>query len=333
MFKLPARIVERTCIFAAFLGGLSHAEALLAAPAKSKVIVARDERAINDRNQADAVRVTQLFERSLLAFTGKNSATEAWRELGLAPSDVVAIKVNCNAWTVKLSPHPELVNAITKSLATVISENQIIVYEASTADLKNAGFTPNRSDKGVRFFGADEGGGFDSEQRLTNIITRTATKIINLASIKAVDGSGIIAKVTGLLASGSSDGFGLSCFFKNHVGSLMKQDRSKCHTDLDFLAEVAARPAIRQKTLLLVADGLRATYRRGVPWYWAGIIMAKDPVAADTVAFQVVNEKRAQEKIHALELPSYLHAAEDKYHLGTCNADGIERVNLEPPAS
>ena len=37
---------------------------------------------------------------------------------------------------------------------------------------------------GIRYFGNDDGGGYHSRQRLTRIVTDTATKIINLASLK-----------------------------------------------------------------------------------------------------------------------------------------------------
>ena len=37
------------------------------------------------------------------------------------------------------------------------------------------------------------------------------------------------------------------------------------------------------------------TYKRGVPWYWGGLILGQDPVAAEWVGYQVINEKREQE--------------------------------------
>jgi hypothetical protein len=324
------RTLLTTALGAALVLALPSGRALGAGEAKSTIVVARDPRAIDERNHADAVRVARMFDRALLTFTGEGTAAEAWKRLGLIATDVVAIKVNCNDWTIRLSPHPELVGALTRSLATVIPENQIIVYERRTADLKNAGFTPNKSPVGVRFFGNDDGGGYDPAQRLTNIVAKTATKIINLASLKAVDGDGVIAKLTNMVVGGSSDGFGLSCFLKNHVGTLVDDDMSKCHTNPDMLAEIASRPAIRDKTMLVVADGLRATYRRGVPWYWAGIILGKDPVAAETVAFQVVNEKRVAEGVAPLALPGHVRTADVTYHLGTSDAARITRIDLAP---
>ena len=274
---------------------------------KSKVIAARNERAVNNRNQCSREEVTLLFANALFALTGRDNAADAWASLGLHPKDVVAIKVNSNTWTIKLSPHQELVYALYKSLNSVIPSNQIIFYERTTSDLESGGFKANKSMEGVRYFGNDDGGGYDSRERLTRIITETSSKIINLASLKCVEGD-----------------FVASLFFKNHIGSLKDVDMPKCHGNLDFLAEVNARPSIRKKTILNLCDGLRGTYRRGVPWYWAGIIMGKDPVASEYAALRVINEKRRQEKMSGLDIPAHLEIAEKKYKLGTCNPGKID---------
>lgn len=296
-------------------GSFSFLKGPLAAsfPGKAKIITARNERAINNRNVCNQKEVTLMFDKALSALTGKSNGAEAWASLGLNAKDVVAIKVNCNTWTIHLSPHQELVHALCQSLNSVIPLNRIIIYERTTSDLESGGFKANKSNAGVRFFGNDEGGGYHPGEKLTRIITDTGTKIINLASLKCVDG-----------------GFAASLFFKNHIGSLRDRDMPKCHGNLDFLAEVNARPSIKEKTLLNICDGLRGTYRRGVPWYWAGIIMGKDPVAAEYTALQVMNQKRRQENISLLEIPAHLKIAENKYKLGTCNPNKIDIHRVLP---
>jgi len=229
----------------------------------------------------------------------------------LKSHDTVAVKINCNTWTVSLLPHPEFLNALFESLGQVIPLNNIIVYERTSGDLRDGGFTINQSKTGVRFFGNDQGGGYDKDEALTRIITDTCTKIINLASFKCVE----------------SD-FGLSLFFKNHIGSLKDEDMPRCHGNPDFLAAVNARPSIRKKTLLLLSDGLRATYKRGIPWYWGGIIMGQDPVASELAAVDAVNEKREQLGIEPLDIPRHLVIAQSTYKLGKLNPAKIEKINL-----
>jgi len=283
----------------------------LPAAAKSKVVLARNPKAVNERNQADGKETARLFDRALLALTGQKTAAAAWKTLGLKPDDVVAVKVNCNTWTIGLSPHPELMAALCSSLQKVVPANQIIVYDNEAAALTASGFILNRSASGVRYTGT-EGDGFDDQQRLTKIVTQTATKIINLASLKCADG--------GLVAS---------LLLKNHIGSLVPEDMPKCHTDADFLAGVCARPSIKDKTILNMVAGLRGTYRRSVPWYWAGIILGTDPLAVEMSAIGVMNEKRALEKVEPLPVPVHVTIAEKKYNLGTTDPAMIEQVKLD----
>lgn len=278
---------------------------------KSNVVVARNPLTIDNRNQCDPKEVAGMFARALFSLTGKTSHAKAWASLGLTARDVVAVKVNCNTWTIHLSPHVALVDALCKSLNSVIPLNQVIFYERNTRDLENGGFKGNTSTQGVRYFGNDEGGGYDARERLTRIITHSATKIINLASLKCVE-----------------SGFTASLFLKNHIGSLRDEDMSKCHGDLDFLAEVNSRPSIKNKTILNLCDGLRGTYRRGVPWYWSGIVMGTDPVASEYAAIQVMNQKRTKEGLSLLKTPEHLHLAEKKYRLGVCNPSGINVQRL-----
>ena len=285
---------------------------LSAAAAKSRVVLARNPGAINERNQADSRQTARLFDSALLAMTGQKTAANAWKTLGLNAKDIVAVKINCNTWTIGLSPHPELINALCLSLKTVIPVNHIIVYDNDSAALKECNFIINRSGSGVRRTGTDQGDGFDPQERLTRIVTGIASKIINLASLKCAEGDLVV-----------------SLLLKNHIGSLIPEDMSKCHNDHDFLAGVCARPSIKNKTILNIVTGLRGTYRRSVPWYWGGIILGTDPLAVESAAIGVMNEKRALEKIAPLPIPEYLKIAEKKYGLGTTDPAAIEQVKLD----
>jgi hypothetical protein len=286
--------------------------ALSAATARSRVVLARAPGAIDERNQADAEKTARLFDRALLALTGQKTAADAWKTLGLRAGDVVAVKINCNRWTIDLSPQPELVTALCRSLQTVIPANRIIVYDNDSAALTASNFVINRSASGVRYTGTDQGDGFDAQSRLTKIVTDSATKIINLASLKCADGD--------LVAS---------LLLKNHIGSLLPEDMPKCHKDADFLAGVCARPAIKDKTILNMVAGLRGTFRRSVPWYWSGIILGTDLLAVEMSAIGVMNEKRALEKVEPLPVPEHVKIAEKKYGLGTTDPAKIEQVKVD----
>ncbi len=312
------RFISRRIAFAlavlALLGTVVAADATPPATdaAKARVVIARNPRAISERGACDLNETVRLFDRALVELTGAKTPADAWKALGIVPADTVAVKVNCNNWTIALSPKPELVEALCRSLQTVVPANRIIVYDNEEAAMQESGFTPNRSAAGVRFTGTDKWDGFDTSERLTRLVTRDATKIINLASLKTVDEKDLI----------------VSLLLKNHIGSLVPEDMAKCHGDHDFLAGVCARPSLKSKTVLNIISGLRATYQRGVPWYWGGILMSRDPLAAETAAIGVINEKRKQEGLTRLALPAYLPIAENKYRLGTCDVKRIEQVRI-----
>jgi hypothetical protein len=309
----PRRIVFALTVFA-LAGAVTAADTPPAAAnsAQVRVVIVRNPRAISERDVCDRNEAVRLFDRALAELTGAATAAASWKALGIVPTDVVAVKINCNNWTIALSPKPELIEALCRSLLAVVPANQIIVYDNEEAAMKQSGFFPNRGVNGVRFTGTDHWDGFDAGERLTRIVSRDASKIINLASMKCVDKD-----------------FAVSLLLKNHIGSLIPADMSKCHDDPDFLAGVCARPSLKKKTVLNIITGLRATYQRGVPWYWAGLIMSRDPLAAETAAIGVINEKRKQEGLTRLALPAYLAIAENKYKLGTCATQRIELIKKE----
>jgi len=290
---------------------LMNTDSALGAAGKTKVAVVRNEKAISTRNLCDRDQARLMVDRALLTITGKHNPNEAWSSLGVTKHDVVGIKVNCNTWTFLLHTHPGLVYALCDSLSGIVKPNNIIIYERNSSELSRSGYIVNNGASGIRCFGNDEGGGIHPGEELTRIVTDTCTKIINMPSLKTVDG-----------------GFAGSLFLKNHIGSLPGSHMTRCHGNEDYCSQVCARPSIKNKTILAVCDGLRGTYKRGTPWYYGGIIMSADQVAAEYAAIGVINEKRAQEKIRALKVQRYVKNAESKYGLGTCNPEKIDIISI-----
>jgi len=279
---------------------------------KVTVAVVRNPKAVSERNVCDAKQAALTIETALAAVTGKQTAKEAWAALGVTKDDIVGIKVNCNAAGYFLYVHPELAYALAESLSTVVPPGSIIIYERSTQELSRAGYRPNTSGPGVRCYGTGDGGGFHPQEGLTRIVTDRCTKLINMPSLKAFEGE-----------------FAGSLFLKNHIGSLPPAEMSRCHGNAVFCTKVCSRPSIKNKTVLAVCDGLRGTFQRSEPWYWGGIIMSRDQVAAEYTALQVINEKRRSENMQPYELPAYVKAAETAYRLGTCTPANINTVRME----
>ena len=287
-------------------GALSSIYEAHGAQEKVKVAVCRNERAISSRNVCDKKQVVLMVENAFFTITGKKNPKEIWTYLGVTKDDVVGIKVNCNSSGFPLYAHPELVYALCDSLISVVPPNNIIIYERYTSELTRAGFPSNKSNSGIRCFGVEEGGGFHPKEGLTRIITDTCTKLINVPTLKAFGGD-----------------FVGSLFLKNHVGSLPLGNMSRCHGNTEYLCNICSQPSIKNKTVLALCDGLRGNYKRGSPWYWYGIIMSRDQIAAEYTALQVINEKLTEEKERTNKIPSYVSLAETAYNLGTCNPMNI----------
>jgi len=279
---------------------------------KVTVAVVRNPKAISERNVCDAKQATLMIEKALITITGKRSAGEAWAALGVTRNDIVGIKVNCNGSGFPLYVHAELAYALTDSLSAVVRPANIIIYERYTSELSGAGFRTNTDGPGIRCYGANDGGGFHPKEGITRIVTDRCTKLINMPSLKTFEG-----------------GFAGSLFLKNHIGSLPPSEMSRCHGNAVFSTQICSQPSIKDKTVLAFCDGLRGTYRRSEPWYWGGIIVSRDQIAAEYTALQVINEKRRAENMQPYELPSYVKAAETTYRLGTCSPANINTVRME----
>ena len=292
------------------MAALAIPGSLLAAEkkAKSKVAVIKNERCVNGRNQADKEECRQMVRAMLKKLTGKPDEAQGWSSLGLVKTDVVAIKLNCNKAYFPVKTHPELVYAVCESLATVIPENNIIVYERYGRELEDAGYRLNTAAEGVRYMGT-ESNGFDNETNLTKIVTETATKIIHIPTLKYIGGE-----------------FQASIFLKGHIGSLLPSVMAQCHGNAIMCTQVLARQQIRQKNLLNICDGLRGTYDAKDPWYFKGIIAGTDPVAAEVACLKIIEKKRVAEGKSAVQVMDFVKRAETDYNLGTADWAGIDVV-------
>ncbi|MFC1485473.1 DUF362 domain-containing protein [Candidatus Latescibacterota bacterium] len=285
---------------------LNKATGTLYAADNATVAVVKNESAIDDNNKCNSEEAANMITKGLTAITGQNDVGDAWRALGLTKQDVVAIKVNCNRAGFLLNAHPELVYALCESMSAIIPENNIIIYDRDTTELTQVGFVGNTSSSGVRCFGSENAGGFDNEDELTDIVFNQCTKLINLPSLKTFE-----REYAGTLC------------LKNQIGTLRRDHMSRCHGNTPFITEVNARPSIRDKTMLILCDGLRGTYQRSTPWYYKGIIMSTDPIATEVTCLGIINEKRKAESIEEMPIPNYVTLADTKYGLGISDTSNI----------
>ena len=287
----------------------------------NRVAIAQDSASVAG-NAIDAEAVDGLLGKALAKLSPVGDAGAALKAL-FGPSDVVAIKVNCLAGP-PLSSHPELVAAIARRLgeSVGIAADNIIVYDRTAGELEAAGFGQQTAH--YRSMGTDQVG-YDDEPTVSGqagscysrIVSEMATAIINVPVLKDHD----LAGLTGAL--------------KNHFGSI--HNPNKMHMDhcCPYVADVNCASHIRDKQRLIIYDALLVCYDGG-PGYkpdatlaQGAVIVATDPVAADTVAFDRLEKLRQEHGLPPIagteRAPQYIRIAADGEHgLGVADLQRIE---------
>jgi hypothetical protein len=332
----------------------------LPGPFPGRVVEVADAAAMPEA-KADAAVVRAMFQSGLSRLTGEG-ANKSFAML-FTPEDLVGIKVN-PVGAGLISTRLELVDAIVAWLeAGGLPRENIVIWDRFDGMLRDAGFTEDRypgigieglqtmdesaasgeSDDNSRWL--DEGGrhvsatNFDTEvsywadvegpkdeaylnQHVFNgkdsyfgkLLTQRLTKIINVPVFKNT-GNGISIATKNL-------GYGAIC------------NTGRLHRPLffDVCTEVLAFPAIRDKLVLNVADGLRAQYEGGpMPvadhtWIYNRLYLATDPIALDMACHRLLVDKRKAMGIDVNEHPmftDYLRYAEE-LGLGVADPERIE---------
>jgi len=262
-----------------------------AAPASTVALVNSSRAIQNDTVAAPVVR--EMVDKAVSLLTGK-PAPQAWKSL-FRPADLVAIKVNCISGT-RMSSRPEVVQAVIAGLtgAGVKPEN-IYVYECRTRDLARGGYTINAEGPGPRFIGIDQDWDEQPTQegtfkgRLARLLTEKATAIVNVPVLK------------------DHDGVGVTFAMKNHYGSIANPGEN--HGDSGYpVAYLNAVPTIRSKTRLVVgdciwglADGGPTARKPKCIWPEGAVLVTTDPVAADAIAWKLLEAARARLGLQTLE--------------------------------
>jgi hypothetical protein len=333
----------------------------LPGPFPGRVVQVTDPASLHD-NKVQPEIVTAMFEKGLQKLTGANLKKSF--KLLFDKKDIVGIKVNPVGPGV-IATHLEVVDAVISWLTNNgLKREQIIIWDRFDYMLTDAGFMPERF-PGIRIEGlqtmdeaAAEGkadnsrwlkpdgthvsvGNFDQEvyywadvegdkedaylnQHVVNgkfsyfgkLLTQKLTKIINIPAFK-------------------NTGNGVSMATKN-LGYAAICNTARLHRPLffDVCTEVLAFPAIRDKLVLNITDGLRGQYDGGpggaaqFVYDYHTLFFATDPFALDMVCHTLLVEKRKAMNVKVNENPrftEYLRYAEE-LGLGVAAPEKITHV-------
>lgn len=336
----------------------------LPGPYPGKVIEAVANNATAEDKPNPAV-ISQMVENGITALTGKNPVDSF--ALLFDPEDIIGIKVN-PVGAGLISTHLEVVDAIIAWLtAGGVPKKNIIIWDRFDYMLADAGFTPERYPgigiEGLQtmdeaaaagkkqddsawldssghhvsennfdldcYYWADIEGPKDKaylNQHVFNgkysyfgkLITQRLTKIINVPVFKNT-GSGISMATKNI-------GYGVIC------------NTNRLHQPLffDVNTEVHAFPAIRDKLVLNITDGLRGQYDGGPGpaakfiYPYNRLFFATDPIALDMVCQNLLVAKRKAMQVPTNEHPrysEYLRYAE-RLGLGLADPQKIKHIKI-----
>ena len=294
---------------------------------KSKVVIARDPSLHGTAAQPDEQKVQNLLDRAITAYTGRAKPMEAWKSI--VPMDkVIGLKVN-GLGSKGIATHPALTMAVAERLQQAgVKPGNILIFDQNAQFLAACGMTINTDPTRVRCIPSDVAGWEDEESsfgvariRITKIVTRECAMVINLPILKDHRMAGVTFAM------------------KNMYGVVDKPFTLHADNCNPGVADLNAIPVIRNKIRITIGDSISSVYDGGPGfrperlWYPNALIVGEDRVALDTIAWEMLERKRADEGLRTFEAdgrpPRYIATAADATHqLGTNDPQRIHRVEI-----
>jgi len=293
--------------------------------ASSRVVVVRSPAVWTAAGALDPAVVARMFVRGFLELADEREEARAAAAL-FRPGDRVGIKVNTIGGKA-ISTRPEVAHALAGCLVRGgVAAKDIVIWDRTTRELRDAGYAVNTGRSGVRVYGTDAAGaGYESEplshldvgSLFSRILTETVTASISLAILKDHGLAGVTAGM------------------KNYFGAI--HNPNKYHDDRcdPFVAQVFDAPPVKSRHRLTVIDALAVQFHRGPSYHarWSakfgGLVFSLDPVAADTAGWRIIDRLRQEAGLPTLEAegrpPGYLATAE-KMGLGRSAAEIVEKT-------
>jgi uncharacterized protein (DUF362 family) len=288
-----------------------------------KVIVIRGTGIFKEGGDLNQSKISAMIQRGLQLVTGSPDIKEGLGQI-FSQNDRVGIKINTIGGR-KISTRPE----VSLSLADLLvkgglQEKNVIVWDRTNRELREAGYRLASNPNGLKIMATDTAGaGYETElvshlnigSLFSTIQTNFVTASISLAILKDHGLAGITAGM------------------KNYYGSIHNPNKyhdSHCNP---YVAELFDTNPIKRKHRLSILDGLLIQYHRGPSYHaqWAEpcgvLVFSRDPVAADSVGWQLIEKLRAKKGLPSLKEedrePIYLLTAE-RMGLGRAGAEKVQ---------
>lgn len=275
---------------------------------KSTVVHIRRPEVV-DRQSIHAHLLREMIEESLKVLTDTLRPADAWNRL-FGSDEVIGIKFN-HVGAKEFNSTEAMAAQLVASLGDAgFPPARIMLIEAPAAVSASLATRPEVmgwSGGEVPFAGGAE--------ELAAVL-QEITAIINVPFLKTHN----IAGTTGCL--------------KNLSHALIRRPgRYHDQACAPYVGNIVAIPQIRGKLRLNIVNAIRALYKDGPNvrpegmWDHAGLVVSRDPVAADAVGLDIINDRRSRLGLEPIGNGSghvpHIHAAA-KIGLGTDDQDYIE---------
>lgn len=296
--------------------------------ASSRVALVRGRGVLNQEGNIDQTKLLEMFNRGFQLLMDKQNPEESLRLLFRA-DDKVGIKINTISGKM-LSTRPEVAFSLAKLLLKVgMNERNIMIWDRTSRELKDAGYSLNFSGSGFRVFGTDtQGVGYTSD----------LVSHLNIGSLFSSIQSDMVSASISLAVLKDHGMAGVTAGMKNYFGAIHNPNKYHDSNCNPFVAELFETDFIRKKHKLTILDCLIIQYHRGPSYHprWAeryeALVFSLDPVAADFVGWQLIEKLRAGNGLPSLEEenrpPLYLRTAE-RMGLGKANPGEIQVIENE----
>lgn len=291
----------------------------------SKVFIIKAQGVISpERNVSkDLVYTMMKLGLNVTAGTANSSICD------LLPNRPTGIKIN-TIGGLKLSTRPETALALAKVLEEEgVKPNNIIIWDRTNRELKEAGFKLNNDRNHINVYGTDTSGvGYDRE----------LTSHLNIGSLFSTIQSKQISNSISLALLKDHGLAGITAGMKNYYGAVHNPNKYHDFNCDPFVAELFHTDPVKKKHKLSIIDCLEVQYHRGPSFHptWLekseSLIFGLDPVAVDYVGWQMIERFREKKGVPSLKEetrePSYLKTAE-KLGLGYSDPEKIEIIEKE----
>lgn len=294
----------------------------------STVVKARDDAVRSSQGQIKTEKVRRMLDESVRRLTGEAKALDGWKKL-FRPNERVTIKVGCLPGA-NLSTRPEVAFAVAQALVDAgLKPSNIVVWDRSNRELREAGYEIDTGSSRINCYGTDHlpGTGYTSRiysagqvgSLFSKILTQRSDAVVSVAVLKDHDLSGV------------------SLTMKNFFGVI--HNPNKYHEDHcdPYIAQLMTHRQISGKLRLSVIDGMLAQANRGpayapqYAWEWNGLLVSRDPVAADAMGTDIIEQRRAEVDLRSLKQvgrpPAHVATAQ-KLGLGVADPQRIEIVEI-----